>query len=95
MQDEYSSICKLKTIINSGDYSLQPVMRLELDGILVKDYILESNFLRDLRLKKNRYHLFDGLCRYCVGFDKIELYEEGALRVLKDVKISEIVESLR
>ncbi len=70
-------------------------MRLELDGILVKDYILESNFLRDLRLKKNRYQLLNGLCRYCVGFDKIELHEEGALRVLKDVKISEIVESLR
>ena len=70
-------------------------MCLEFHCILVKDNILESNFLRDFGLKKNRDHLIDGLCRNCVRLNEVELHKEGALRIFEDVEISEIIETLR
>ena len=75
--------------------SFEPVMWLELDGVLVENNIFESNFLRDFGLKKDGDHLVDSLSRHCVRLDEVELHEEGALRVLEDVEVAEIVESLR
>ena len=51
----------LDKVINESESSLQPVMRLELDGILVLHNILDADFLSNLRLEEYRDQFLDSL----------------------------------
>jgi hypothetical protein len=68
-------------------------MSFEFSCFLIRNYCLDPQFGGHFWLKHHADHFLYSLRRHCRGFNKVELYEEGGLRVFKDIEIAKFVES--